>query len=63
MINSKREVARSLKPLIKMDLATIEDLLEVPPRPEMGIWLSLFYPFSHLAQPPAAIAADLPPAG
>ena len=60
MINSKREVARSLKPLIKMDLATIEDLLEVPPRPEMG---DLAFPCFTLSptwkRPPAAIAADL----
>ena len=60
MINCKQEIARLLKPLIDMDPSRIEELLEIPPRPEMG---DLAFPCFILSalrkQPPPAIAADL----
>lgn len=60
MISCKQEISRLLEPLLDMDPICIEDLLEIPPRPEMG---DLAFPCFVLAatwkQPPPVIAANL----
>ncbi|HHX87537.1 MAG TPA: arginine--tRNA ligase [Firmicutes bacterium] len=60
MIRCKQEIAQLLKSLVDMEPAQIEELLEIPPRPEMGdLSFPCFTMSARQKQPPPVIAAGL----
>lgn len=56
----KKIVAERIKELVDMDLCTIQDLIEIPPKPEMGDYAFPCFQLSKvLRKAPNAIAAEL----
>ena len=59
MEEGRAEIGRLLAPLVSLEARRVEELLEIPPDPEMGdLAFPCFVPASREKKAPAAIAAN-----